>query len=90
MDSTITLLIKSDKTTDELKKHFESLSFKGAKPSSKTAEVQVIAVTSNKLQTEYLENREIYFSEPIGINKKYYAVVIYDGGYWNFLDLRGG
>lgn len=89
MDFLAVILVKSDKTIDELKDHFESLSFKGAKPSSKTAKIQVLEVTDNKLQSEYLEHKEIKFTEIIGKSDKYYAVVIYDGGYWTYFDLRG-
>jgi len=90
MDFLACILITSDKTIDDLEKYFDSINFKGAKSSSKTAKLQVITITNNNLHTEYLEHREIIFNEPIRINDfKYYAVIIYDGGYWNFLDFRG-
>lgn len=90
MDFLSCILIKSDNTINELEKHFESMEFKGAKASSKIAEIQILAVTEPKLKTEYLENGEITFSNFIdSSDQRYYAIVICDGGYWNFLDGRG-
>lgn len=90
MDFLACILIKSDKTADELEAYFGTLKFKGAKSSSKTAEIETVAVTENKLQTKYLVNDEILFNEKLVFDKqKYYAVVIYDGGFWNFFDGRG-
>lgn len=90
MDFLACILIKSDKTIKELEEHFKALEFKGAKSSSKMAEVQVLNITDPKLKTEYLENEEITFSDfNNSSDQKYYAIVIYDGGYWNFFDGRG-
>jgi hypothetical protein len=89
MDFLACILIKSEKTINELEKHFESLEFKGAKTSSKMAEIQILTVMEPELKTEYLENGEITFSLINSSDQKYYAIVIYDGGYWNFFDGRG-
>lgn len=90
MDFLACILIKSDKTINQLQKHFETLEFKGAKSSSKMAEIQILTITEPKLMTEYLENGEITFSNyNNSSDKKYYAIVIHDGSYWNFFDGRG-
>ena len=90
MDFLACILIRSDKTISELEKHFETLNFMGAKLSHKTAELQVLAVTESQLRSDYLINRDIIFGVELELNRyNYYAIVIYDGGYWGLLDMRG-
>ena len=90
MDFLACILIESDKTTDEVERHFEMLQFKGAKSSAHIAEVQVLPANGAKLYTEYLTNKKIFFDENIKpSDNTYYTIVLYDGGYRTLWDLRG-
>ena len=90
MDFWACILVKSDKTLDELEAYFNAVPFRTAKPHHETVERQVVSVNEKQLKSDFLEHRTIIFDRlPEGDTSGYYAVIIYDSGYWNFLDIRG-
>lgn len=92
MDYFACILIKSDLSLDELIQYYKSKKFKPAKIFSKKAvEIDIKHSTGYKLESEYIENRDIYFDSLKSESDylKYYIVMIYDGGYDAGFDLRG-
>ena len=91
MDFLACILLETDLDINQLKNYYESIEFENAKKGHDfPPEVHVIGVQSNRLETEYLEHGDIIFSslDEIFDFEKYFAVLIYDGGYITF-DIRG-
>jgi hypothetical protein len=102
MDFLACVLVKTELAYEELKAELEHKDFKHAKDgaalqygASKDGEypvsVDIVKVDSGKLNTDYLMHGEIRFGTLKGLDdySKYYALVIYDGGYSAFFDIRG-
>jgi hypothetical protein len=103
MDFLACVLVETDLTYEELKVEFESTNFKHAKPGTPLhyggfkdgtylISTDVVKVDSGgKLNTDYLMHYEIKFKNPKDGDdySKYYALVIYDGGYLALFDIRG-
>lgn len=77
MDFLTTILIKSDLSLEELQKHY---SF-----------AKVIEQKGRKLDSQYLEHGEIYYSELKDVTnyENYFVVMIYDSGHPALFDIRG-
>ena len=102
MDFLACVLVETDLTYEELKAEFESKNFKhaklgatlqygGFKDGKYPVDVDVVKVDNGKLNTDYLMHGEIKFGNPKNWDdySKYYALVIYDGGYSALFDIRG-
>ena len=63
----------------------------GYKDDEYLGSIDVVKVDNGKLETDYLEHGEIRFKNSKNGDdySKYYALVIYDGGYSAIFDIRG-
>ena len=102
MDFLVCVLVETDLTFEELKAEFANKKFKHAKlgaamqygelkDESYSVDIDVVKADDKKLHTDYLEHGEIRFGNPENWDdySKYYALVIYDGGYSATFDIRG-
>lgn len=92
MDFLACMLVKSNLTAEVLKNLYNNPHYKTSKKGSNSiVEFEVVTVTQNKLDSEFLEHQEITFNKLKGITdfSDYYALVIYDGGYSADFDIRG-
>ncbi len=92
MDFFASVLIRSDLSLDELEAYYQNTSVKSAKKTENRAvSPQVLLPEGEKLNTEYVEHADIYFEHLKTINNYsgYYVIMIYDGGYEAWFDLRG-
>jgi hypothetical protein len=86
------LLVYSKLPIEELKKHYEIAKFENAKKSGEyPVEIDLIPVTSVNIDSKYLEHDDLRFESLLGLDtySEYYFVIIYDGGYDAFFDIRG-
>lgn len=92
MDYLACLLIKSNKTKEELDDYLNNLTFHCVENQEKECtEKEVVKVDGEILQSKYLEHEKIRFESLEDEMKfsNYYALVIYDGGYSSDFDIRG-
>lgn len=92
MDFFASILVKSDLSLDELKQYYKNTMFKGAKTNKKQGvTANILPAKGYKLECEYLEHRDVYFSalKDMSDYSKYYIIMLYDGGYSPGFDLRG-
>lgn len=92
MDYFTCMLIKSDLSLNDLNEFYRNQKFKPAKLFSKNdIEIDITRSTECKLESDYIENQDIYFDSLKNESdySKYYIVMIYDGGYGAGFDLRG-
>ena len=83
------ILVKSDLSLAEIQEYYKGKSFKSFNKNYQV-EVEVIPANGYKLQTQYLEHRDVYFDKLKNLNAYtgYYVILIFDGGYWGGLDIR--
>lgn len=92
MDYLACLLIKSNKSKQELDDYLNNLTFHCVENQEKECtEKEVVKVDGEILQSKYLEHETIMFEslEDEMNFSNYYALVIYDGGYSSDFDIRG-
>ncbi|WP_157950296.1 hypothetical protein [Vallitalea okinawensis] len=92
MDFFACILIKSDLSIDELMQYYDQEELRAAKKGSKySINLDIIHANGDKLETGYLEHQKIYFSTLNNVTDYtgYYIVMIYDGGYPAYFDMRG-
>lgn len=92
MDYLACVLVKSEKTQDELQEFLEGKKFHCARDDEgECRDIEVVKVESDILQSKYLEHETITFeflSDETEF-QDYYALIIYDGGYDSSFDIRG-
>ena len=92
MDYLACVLVKSEKTQDELEEFLESKKFYCARDDEEECrDIEVVKVESDILQSKYLKHGTITFeflSDETEF-QDYYALIIYDGGYDSSFDIRG-
>ncbi|WP_202707220.1 hypothetical protein [Sporosalibacterium faouarense] len=92
MDFFACILIESELSLEELDKHYKVQEFNTARKSGRyNVRLDIIHANGYMLKTEHLEHQDVYFESLKNIDdySGYYVVIIYDGGYPTYFDLRG-
>lgn len=87
MDYLACIVVKTDLEYENLIKHYDLKNFKPAKNNNNNIIVEVEKLTSKRVQSKLLEHQSIYTDIEDFTNC--YSIILYDGGYSNFLDIRG-
>lgn len=90
MDFFACILVKTECSQKEINDYINNYKFNPAK-NHEIVEIEVIKLHSNRLETKYVENKEIVF-KTIKDNddfNDYYVLSIYDGGYSADFDILG-
>lgn len=90
MDFFACIIVKTNRTQDEVQKILDMYKFKPAKKHN-SVDKEVVKMENNVLETKYVEHEQIVFDS---IKNKfrydnYYAMIIYDGGYSSDFDILG-
>jgi len=86
-DFAVLYLLESELTLQELKNYYASVKFKPAKRSSDSpVSVSVEVLEKNIIETEAVEHRHVEFKTHLDVNREYYYLMIFDGGYWALFD----
>lgn len=92
MDFLACILVKSDLSLKEIQQYYNEMNLRTAQnDANHEVAKQVLHVTGNKLETEYLQHGNISF-DTLNTSQdysKYYIMLIYDGGYSADFDIRG-
>lgn len=97
MDFAAVLVIRSDKTAEEIQRHYEQKRFESAMSARHRMyggtvyppEVIVEELAGNRVESAYLAHAAIRVALPEEECGTYYTVILYDGGYHASWDLRG-
>lgn len=92
MDFAVVVLLQTNKETtiNDLRNYYSSFNFKPAKGKSHIVELIVEPVKQSVFTNRYIEHYPLSFHSSMNYEEHlYYAVILYDGGYFAGLDLRG-
>lgn len=92
MDFFSCILVKTDRSKDELEDFMKEMKVKPAKDhKSADVDIEVVQMENSQLDTKYVEREQIQFDsiENESSYDDYYALILYDGGYSAGFDLTG-
>lgn len=90
MDFLAAILIKTELSEASIKSYYFKANFKGAKKTTRRPVVEIFKPKNTMLVSNYLEHESISFStlENVASMEDYMVIVISDGGYPTWFDLR--